>query len=158
VPQAQPSETKKTLPVEQTGISKENIAPNATAEISLPGFVKVMKAGEKTIIPVMVKSSAGFRSAVLGLKFDAAKVAVRSITYGDVFGETLANTAASPFLNQGGKMFVSLSIKEGVAPGMFGILAYVEIEALADGKPALTVEKETMSVLTGDGKNFALKF
>jgi hypothetical protein len=107
---------------------------------------------------VMVKSTAGFRSAVLGLKFDPAKVAVRAVSYGDVFGETMANTAASPFLNQGGKMFVSLSLKDGVAPGMFGILAYVEIEALADGKPALTVEKDTMSVLTGDGKNFALKF
>ena len=55
-------------------------------------------------------------------------------------------------------MFVSLSLKEGVAPGSFGILAYVEIEALADGKPVLEVEKDAMNFLTGDGKNFALKF
>jgi general secretion pathway protein D len=158
VQQQQPANATKTLPVEQPETAKENPAANAMAEITLPGFIKQMKAGEKTIVPVMVKSTAGFRSAVLGLKFDPAKVAVRAVSYGDVFGETMANTAASPFLNQGGKMFVSLSLKDGVAPGMFGILAYVEIEALADGKPALTVEKDTMSVLTGDGKNFALKF
>ena len=158
VQQPQPADTTKTLPVEQAAATKEATAANATAEISLPGFLREMKAGEKAMVPVMVKSSVGFRSAVLGLRFDPAKVAVRSVSFGDVFGESMANTAASPFLNQGGKMFVSLSIKEGVAPGMFGILAYVEIEALADGKPALTVEKETMSVLTGDGKNFALKF
>ena len=148
----------KTLPVESTDTAKESTATNASAEISLPGFLKEMKAGEKTIVPVMVKSSMAFRSAVLGLKFDASKLAVRSVSYGDVFGGTMANTAASPFLNQGGKMFVSLSLKEGVAPGSFGILAYVEIEALADGKPVLEVEKDAMNFLTGDGKNFALKF
>ena len=148
----------KTLPVETADAAKESATANASAEISLPGFLKEMKTGEKAIVPVMVKSSAAFRSAVLGLKFDSSKVAVRSVTYGDVFGGTLANTAASPFLNQGGKMFVSLSLKEGVAPGSFGILAYVEIEALADGKPVLEVEKDAMNFLTGDGKNFALKF
>ena len=83
---------------------------------------------------------------------------MRSVTYGDIFGESMANSTASPFLNQGGKMFVSLSLKDGVAPDTFGILAYVEIEALAEGKPALTIEKDVMNFLTGDGKNFSLKF
>ena len=158
VQQNAPSTETKALPVE-TAAAKEN-APAATgsAEVSLPGFLKEMKAGEKAIVPVMVKSSGTFRSAVLGLKFDAAKVAVRTVTFGDVFGETMANTAASPFINQSGKMFVSLGMKEGVAPGTFGILAYVEIEALADGKPVLTVEKDVMNFLSGDGKNFAIRY
>ncbi len=148
----------KTLPVESVDAAKGSTAANASAEISLPGFLKEMKVGEKTLVPVMVKSSTAFRSAVLGLKFDPSKLAVRSVTYGDVFGGTMANAAAAPFLNQGGKMFVSLSLKDGVAPGTFGILAYVEIEALAGGKPVLEVEKDAMNFLTGDGKNFALKF
>lgn len=153
------TETKGVLPIQAAETVKETAANNsAVAELSLPGLFKSMKAGEKAVIPVMVKSSAAFRSAVLGLRFDPAKLAVRSVSYGDVFGETLANTSAQPFLNQGGKMFVSFSLKEGVAPGTFGILAYVEIEALDEGKPALTIEKDVLNFLTGEGKNFAVKF
>ncbi|MBL8124910.1 MAG: hypothetical protein KIT61_11840 [Pyrinomonadaceae bacterium] len=153
------TETKGVLPIQAAETVKETAANNsAVAELSLPGLFKSMKVGEKAVIPVMVKSSAAFRSAVLGLRFDPAKLAVRSVSYGDVFGETLANTSAQPFLNQGGKMFVSFSLKEGVAPGTFGILAYVEIEALDEGKPALTIEKDVLNFLTGEGKNFAVKF
>lgn len=152
-------EVKNILPIQTAESAKETpVNTAATAELNLPGLFKQMKAGEKTVVPVMVKSSTAFRSAVLGLRFDPTKVAVRSVAYGDVFGESMANTAAAPFLNQGGKMFVSLSLKEGVAPGMFGILAYVEIEALADGKPSLTVDKDALNFLTGEGKNFAVKF
>lgn len=151
------AEVKSTIPI-QTENAKETSVPAPMAELSMPGFIKEMKAGEKTIIPVMVKSSAAFRSAVLGMRFDAAKVAVRSVVFGDVFGESMANTAAAPFLNQGGKMFVSLSLKDGVAPGSFGILAYVEIEALAAGKPEIKLEKDVLNFLSADGKNFAVKF
>lgn len=153
------AEPKSVLPIQAAEAPKEAAANvSATAEISLPGMFKELKAGEKMVVPVMVKSSSAFRSAVLGLKFDPTKMAVRTVTFGDVFGETMSNSTATPFLNQGGKMFVSLSLKEGVAPGTFGILAYVEIEALADGKPAITVEKDVLNFLTGDGKNFAVKF
>lgn len=153
------TQTKGVLPIQSVETVKETAVNNAAvAELSLPGMFKSMKVGEKAVIPVMVKSSAAFRSAVLGLRFDPAKLAVRSVSYGDVFGETMANTSAQPFLNQGGKMFVSFSLKEGVAPGTFGILAYVEIEALDEGKPALTIEKDVLNFLTGEGKNFAVKF
>lgn len=148
----------KTLSVETSANTANTAAAIGTAEISLPGFLKEMKAGEKAMVPVMVKCSGAFRSAVLGLKFDPARLAVRSVNFGDVFGESMANTAVSPFMNQGGKMFVSLGMREGVAPGTFGILAYVEIEALADGKPVIAVEKDVMNFLSGEGKNFALKF
>lgn len=150
---------KQTLPVGEP--SNENTpagTPSATAELSLPTFFKEMKRGEKTIVPVMVKSSSSFRAAVLGISFDPSMVAVRSVTFGDVFGESLANTIANPFLNQNGKMFVNLSLDKGVAPGSFGILAYVEIEALSDCKPAIKLEKDVLNFLSAEGKNFAVKF
>ena len=150
---------KQTLPVAANdGANSTNAAVGATAELSLPSFMKEMKRGDKVVIPVMVKSSAAFRSAVLGMKFDPTKMAVRSVVFGDVFGETALNMAATPFLNQGGKMFVSLSLKDGVAPGSFGILAYVEIEALADGRPSIVLEKDVLNFLSAEGKNFAVKF
>lgn len=149
-------EPKQTLTVEANVEQKTTSA--GTAELSLPSFFKEMKRGEKAMIPVMVKSPAAFRAAVVGLKFDPAQVAVRSVTYGDVFGETFANTTANPFLNQNGTMFVNLSLEKGVAPGSFGILAYIEVEALTDGKPSIQLAKEGMNFQSADGKNFPVKF
>ncbi|MGD9628451.1 MAG: secretin N-terminal domain-containing protein [Pyrinomonadaceae bacterium] len=149
---------KETIPVPEASDVPQAGGNAGTAELSIPSFLKEMKAGEKRIVPVMIKSSGAFRSAVLGLNFDASKLAVRSVVFGDVFGEAMVNSPAVPFLNQGGKMFVSLSLKDGVAPGSFGILAYVEIEALADCKPSITLEKDVLNFLSADGKNFAVKF
>jgi hypothetical protein len=127
-------------------------------ELSFGGELPEMKAGEKRRIPVMVKSSGPFRSAVLGLRFDDKKVAVRSVMFGDVFGMGVANTVAAPFLNQGGKMFVSLSLPDKAVSSSQGILAFVEIEALADGKPQIDLEKDVLNFLAADGKNFSVKF
>lgn len=150
------AEPNKTLAVEASTEQKPTSA--GSAELSLPPFFKEMKRGEKAIVPVMVKSTTAFRAAVVGLKFDPAQIAVRSVTYGDVFGEVMANTTANPFLNQNGSMFVNLALDKGVAPGSFGILAYIEIEALSDGKPTILLAKDGMNFQTADGKSFAVKF
>ena len=136
--------------------SEKSSAPVANLQI-LPTLAP-MKAGEKTQIAVMVKSATAFRSAVLGMKFDAAKVAVRSVKFGEVFGAATARTAATPFLNQDGKMYVSLGAAKDVAENTTGMLAYLEIEALADGTPEIAFDTDTVQLLTGDGKNFAVNF
>src|SRR5690606_8674754 len=110
------------------------------ADISFAGEMPRLKKGETVKIPLNVMSTAPFRSAVVGLTFDERKVAVRSISFGEVFGAGLANTAATPFLNQNGLMYVSLSMPAGEAYPT-GVLAYVEIEALADGTPKIKFEK-----------------
>jgi hypothetical protein len=117
-----------------------------------------MKAGEKVKVPVLVNSSTSFRSALVGLKFDPQKLAVRSVTFGDVFGSKLAGSAVTPFVNENGKMYVTLALPEGAAPLQTGILAYVEIEALADGIPSMELDKDVVNFLTVDGKNFAMRF
>jgi general secretion pathway protein D len=117
-----------------------------------------MKAGEKRRVPVMIKGTAPFRSAVLGLQFDSKKVAVTSVLLGDVFGMGFANTAANPFLNQNGKMYVSLLVPDKTLAATEGVLAFVEIEALVDGKPQVSFERDVMNFLSTGGKNFAVKF
>ena len=129
-----------------------------TAQIVLANTLSQMKRGERAKLLVNIDSSAAFRSAVLGLKFDENKVAVRSIAFGDVFGTGLANSAAAPFLNQNGKTFVSLSIPQGVVQQTKGTLAVIEIEALADGTPEIAFERDVLNFLTSDGKNFVVKF
>ena len=70
----------------------------------------------------------------------------------------MANTAATPFLNQNGKMFVSLSAKDDAGAEADGTLAIIEIEALVDGKPEITFDRDVLNFLTIDGKNFQVGF
>lgn len=148
----------KVAPPAAAPVQISSTAPAPAAEVTIPTALNALKKGERTKLAVMVNASAPFRSAVLGLKFDEQKLAVRAVSFGDIFGTTLANSAASPFLNQGGKMYVSLSLPEGTVKANGGILAYVEVEALADGMPALALEKDVLNFLAPDGKNFAMKF
>jgi hypothetical protein len=70
----------------------------------------------------------------------------------------LAQTKAAPFMNQNGKTFVSLSSAKDISENSSGILAYIEVEALADGKHEITFDKDVMNLLTADGKNFKVQF
>ncbi len=156
------SSSENTIAVKQTALkTTTEDAPKINAPVAdlqiLPTLSE-MKTGEKVKFAVMIKSATAFRSAVLGLKFDSAKVAIRSVSYGDVFGASVAQTSATPFLNQSGKMFVSLSSPKDTAENSSGVLAYIEIEALADGKPEITFDADILNMMTSDGKNFAVKF
>ncbi|MEO8041089.1 MAG: secretin N-terminal domain-containing protein [Acidobacteriota bacterium] len=155
----------KTLQIKPTSDTSNSGRPAAGAEASasnveltLGSDLPAMKAGEKTRIPVMIKSGSPFRSAVLGLRFDATKLAVRSVMYGDVFGMGIANTVASPSLNQNGKMYVLLASADPSVAGNQGVLAFVEIEALADGKPEISLERDVLNFITADGKNLGVRF
>ena len=151
---------ENTVAVEETSLKAEDtpktIAPTANLQI-LPSL-SAMKTGEKVKLAVMIKSATAFRSAVLGLKFDQTKVAVRNVSFGDVFGSSLVQTAAKPFMNQNGKMFVSLASPKDVAESSSGILAYVEIEALADGTPEILFDADVLNMMTADGKSFTVKY
>ncbi len=92
------------------------------------------------------------------MRFDQKKLAVRSVSFGEVFGTQMAQTSAKPFFNQDGKMFVALSSAKDTAENSSGILAYVEVEALADGQPVVTLDRDVLNFLTADGKNFSIKY
>jgi general secretion pathway protein D len=150
-------------PTSDTSVASGNgvqTAETSTPKVDLTfgGDLPVMKKGEKIRIPVLVKSTGPFRSAVLGLRFDEKQLAIRSVTFGDVFGMGVANTSASPFLNQGGRMYVSLSAADQTVAGAIGVLAYLEVEALSDGKPQLSLEKDVLNFLAADGRNIPVKF
>ncbi|HEX8736328.1 MAG TPA: secretin N-terminal domain-containing protein [Pyrinomonadaceae bacterium] len=150
-----PNKTETNAPKTENN-SVEPSAPRA--ELKLLSSLPEMKAGEKTKVAVLIKTASQFRSAVLGLKFDAAKVAVRSVQFGDVFGAGVAQSNVTPFVNMGGMMRVSLSSEKDTNANASGILAYVEIEALTPGVPQIALDTEILNVLTVDGKNFELKY
>ena len=142
--------TEPETPVEKAAVGSVNLAFGAE--------IPEMKAGEKIKIPVLVKGNGKFQSAVIGLNFDSSKVAVRSVAFGDAFGISSVNGAVTPFLNQKGKMYVSLLTKDGLEIGAAGTLAIIEIEALTAGKPVIAFDRNVLSFLAGDGRNLAVKF
>ena len=160
------NQTSDTVKAPATSPEPQAAAPQMTplnasslaADVQIPSMGNALKVGERAKIAVMVNASSSFRSAVIGLKYDQQKLAIRSVSFGDIFGTPLANSVAAPFLNQGGKMYVSLSMAEGSVKANSGVLAYIEVEALAEGTPALTLEKDVLNFLAPDGKTFALKF
>lgn len=132
-------------------------AAGRTIAINFGAEMPEMKAGSKLKVPVMIDGNGQFSSGVIGLKFDEKKVAVRSVYFGDAFGGKVAGLAATPFLNQKGKMYVSLITKDGGEVAATGTLAVIEIEMLADGKPVLAFDSDVLNFLSADGKNFAVK-
>jgi general secretion pathway protein D len=149
-----------TSDVVKSDAATETPATTATSQVELSFATDLpnMKAGERKRIPVMVKSTEAFNSAVIGVRFDEKKLAVRSVLYGEVFGMGLANTVAKPLGNMGGRMLVSLATADKTISGPDGVLVFIEIEALADGKPEMTFEKNALNFMAADGKFLQVKF
>ncbi|REK01899.1 MAG: hypothetical protein DWQ47_05830 [Acidobacteria bacterium] len=151
---------RSTLSLDPTALvsSELPVAKPLTASIEFLPKPGEMKAGAKTKLAVLVKSADVFRSSVIGLKFDPQKVAVRSVSFGDVYGREMKGTDSEPFVNEGGKMYVSLIAPRNAAENSSGVLAYIEIEALADGIPELDFDGDVLNIITEDGREFAVTF
>ena len=150
--------TLTSQPADQPNTEAADKPATSRVQITVPANLPVMKVGERTKIAVTASNTAAFRSAVLGLQYDSSKLAVRSVQYGDAFGSALANSPALPFLNEKGKTYVSLSLPDGSVAAGSGIVAYVELEALTEGRPQFTFDKDVMHFLTPEGRNLAVSF
>jgi general secretion pathway protein D len=157
-----PGNTLKLKPTSLPSAEREDAVPSTetvkTAELQFLPKPGMMRAGERTKFAILVRGASAFRSAVLGLKFDPAKLAVRSVQFGDVYGKELSQSPADPFLNEGGKLYVSMIAPNGSAENSSGVLAFIEIEALADGIPAFEFDPEMISLLTAAGDGFEVSF
>jgi len=153
----------RTLEIKETPDSEKPGEPTerpsaAMVELKLGSELTEMKAGDKMRIQVMVQGGGTFRTATMGITFDSKKLAVRGVSFGDVFGVGLANTAATPFMNSDGKMRVALVSRDDRGAIPAGTLVYVEIEALVAGKPEIAFDHDMFNFQTAEGKNFIVKF
>ncbi len=143
-------------PDERAASGPEPGALNA-ASLTFGDTIPMMKKGDTFRLPVFVKSVSMFQSAVLGVRYMSASVRIKSVTLGDVFG-TADGTAVNPFLDEGGRTYVTLSPQNGTAQNPSGILAWIEVEALDDGKFSLEFDSENTSLLTPAGRAFRIAF
>ncbi len=132
--------------------------PQAELKFFLPE-INVMKAGEKAKVQILIESDASFNSAVLALGFDPKKIAVRKISYGEVFGKTMTEQEVKPYYNANGKTYANLSTETLTKIEGNDVLAYIEIEALADGKPEISFIPNMFTLVNNEsGQSFALSF
>lgn len=142
--QTLPPQTLQTSPqaAVQTPANLIKIAP-------LGALVK----GERRRVAVMVNSPQALRLAVLSLGFDASKIVVSKVVYGDVFGSETAKTDAPPFASANGVLLATLPIKANNLAQGAGVLAYIDIEAIADGDANLQVNQIATSLIGTNGEN-----
>jgi general secretion pathway protein D len=143
-----------------TIVSKANVntVPQAALSLFLPE-VKTLKAGERAKFQVLIESDTSFNSAVLALGFDPKKIAIRKVSYGEVFGKNLTEQEAKPYFNAGGKMYATLSTESLTKIEGNDVLAYIEIEALVAGKPELSFISNMFTLINNEsGQSIALTF
>lgn len=149
-------DSEKPAASEAKAASAENPTVSAV-ELRLGTELAEMKAGDKVKVPVVMQGNGTFRTATMGLKYDPAKLAIRSVSYGDVFGP-MANTAATPFLDDKGKLYVSFISPEEKGQIPAGTLAFLEVEALVAGKPQIEFDRDMFNFQTAQGGVLKLKF
>jgi general secretion pathway protein D len=157
----------KTLNLEQTS-EKLDINPVVVASDSVevsalpPAELKTMplgalRAGEKRRVAVMVKSPLALRMAVLSLGFDAAKIVVKGVKYGDVFGTEMVNKDAPPFAVSNGTLITTLPTAQNKLTQGVGVLVYLDIEALSDANDVSFIfDKNATSLIGYSGESLTL--
>jgi general secretion pathway protein D len=126
--------------------NSQSEAVNAELRVAPLG---ALKAGEKRRVAVMVKSPLALRLAVLSLGFDAAKIKINRMLYGEVFGAGMANKEMTSFAASNGNLMATFPTAPNSNAQGVGVLAYIEIEALADSDNAAFQINNTVSSLIG---------
>lgn len=158
----------KTLQLNQTADNSQAATPQAavpnaaepqpaTSNVRFGNAPAVMKKGDKVRVPILIDTSVPFRSAMFGLNYDETKFAVRTVSFGDVFGTQNAGKNVIPIMNQNGRTYAMIALPDGTASTGNGTLAMIEIEALIDSAFEVTMDKDVLNLLTVDGRNFAVK-
>ena len=151
----------KTLNLEQTAekIDEKPAMTNQTPAVATSAELKTepiigLRAGEKRRVAIKVNSPSALRLAVLSIGFDASKIRINRVMYGDVYGAELSQKDAPPFAASNGVLMATFPTQANQLAQGAGVLAYIEIEALADVDNATLQINNAASTLIGvSGEN-----
>ncbi|HKO43888.1 MAG TPA: secretin N-terminal domain-containing protein [Pyrinomonadaceae bacterium] len=138
----------------ETSISP--VTPRSRTAQILMGETTAMKAGETKQFAIELKSHVPLALAVVALKFDPKVVKVRSVTAGSLFGAT--KPSIIPSIDPNGLCLISVSGRAGSgALQGAGTMLLIEVEAVADGAPGFTFDKEAMNIVATDAGEMVLE-
>ncbi|HYO63889.1 MAG TPA: secretin N-terminal domain-containing protein [Pyrinomonadaceae bacterium] len=118
-----------------------------------------MRVGERQTIRLFVKTDASLNLVVAMLRFDPRVLAVRSVSRGSTFpGAQGAPVFSKAVNNEAGSMLVSVLPLPGDPPvTAAGTLLSIEVEALAGGSTAFSVDAQDPVLMASDNSRVQLK-
>ena len=115
-----------------------------------------MRVGERRRLKLLLKTDAPLGLLAVSLRFDPSRLAVRSVTRGDLAGPS--DAAFTHSANADGHLLVSVTPSSAAAPltGV-GVLFVVEVEALAGGANPFSLTADDVHVIAADGRKVFLR-
>ncbi len=147
--------TSMPKPIEtSTGIAR-SVGP--TANLNLTAGVAPFKAGEKRMLAIELKTDIQVGLAVLMLHFDPRVVKLTAINPGTLLPPGNKASLTQSVDPKGIYMF-SISSFNGSTPlHGAGSLMLIQAEAIADGDAAFGFDKQSLRLLTTDGRDIAVE-
>jgi general secretion pathway protein D len=134
-------------------------ATESTAELLLMPEQQDMKVGEKRRVMVFLKTDAPVGLMTATLRFDPRALAVRSVSQGMLTTDSTKAPVLTQSVDPSGVLLVSVSPASGAQPLTGeGLLLIIEVEALATGSPALTVDADKLHLIASDGRSIRTRF
>lgn len=115
-----------------------------------------VRVGERRRLKLLLKTDAQLGLLAVSLRFDASRMAVRSVSRGDLVGpsDSTFTHSATP----DGHLLVSVSpAASGAAITGVGVLFVVEVEALAGGANPYALTADDVHVIASDGRKVFLR-
>jgi hypothetical protein len=132
-------------------------AARSAAELRLAPEAEALKVGERRQLKLLLKTDAPLGLVSFSLRFDPRVIAVRTFGHGNLFARA-ADASLTQSVSPSGFALVSVAPSAGAAPFTgAGVLLLVEVEALAEGAGALSLEAEDVHVVAADGRRVLLK-
>ena len=133
------------------------VPARSAAELRLVPESREMRVGERRQLRLLLKTDAPLGLVSFSLRFDPRVLAVRSFVHGPLFARA-SDGALTQTVTPEGFALISVAPAAGVPPLTgAGVLLLIEVEALAAGADALTLNAEDVHVVAADGRRVLLK-
>jgi general secretion pathway protein D len=134
-------------------------ATESMAELLLMPEQQEMKVGEKRRVMVFLKTDAPVGLVTATLRFDPRLLAVRTVSQGMLTTDATKAPVLTQSVDPSGVLLVSVSPAAGAQPLTGeGLLLIIEVEALATGSPALTLDADKLHLIASDGRGIRARF
>ncbi|HEX8851881.1 MAG TPA: hypothetical protein VF754_00260, partial [Pyrinomonadaceae bacterium] len=134
--------------------------PRSAAELRVAQEAQPLRVGEKRRLRVVLKTDAPLGLVAAALRFDPRILAVRSVAAGNLFAHASGQPVITQSVSPDGILLFSVSPSAAEGSSSVtgaGVLLVVEVEALAVGACALSLDTDDVHLIARDGRKVFLK-
>ncbi|OLE54995.1 MAG: hypothetical protein AUG51_04970 [Acidobacteria bacterium 13_1_20CM_3_53_8] len=133
-------------------------SPSAPVELRMMPERQEMRVGERRRLALVLGTGVPLNSASIKLTFDPRNLAVRGITQGDLIaGARGSAPTVTQSIDPQGQVMIILSMPDGATISGAGVLLFIEVEGVAAGESAITIEQDGTHVATTDTSGVRLQ-